>query len=139
MMGIVIAGIWAAAQTLHIGDRWFHYIVAHHPGIVAFLVLDIIIIIAATNLTIVQASQVTMFTVFLINGNHYCSFVIIPKSQIPLWFFVGVTIESLSFHYLYPLFHKGLGCTRICINFQKTLSGLGAHVCFLVGLGFWQH
>lgn len=58
MVGIVITGIYTAVQTLHIENGWFQYIVAHQPGIVAFLVLDIIIIIAATNLTIVQASQV---------------------------------------------------------------------------------
>jgi len=33
-------------------------VVVHHPGVVAFLVLDVIVFIAATTLTTAQASQV---------------------------------------------------------------------------------
>lgn len=54
----VITGIWTAAQPLHSEERWIHYVVVQHPGVVAFFVLDIIILIAATTLTTAQASQV---------------------------------------------------------------------------------
>lgn len=52
-----MTGVWTA-QSLHIEESWIRYVVVQHPGVVAFLVLDVIVFIAATTLTTAQASQV---------------------------------------------------------------------------------
>ncbi|KAJ8764781.1 hypothetical protein K2173_009182 [Erythroxylum novogranatense] len=54
---VSIQRILSAAQLLHI-EGWFQFLVAQHPGIFAFLVLDIVIFVAATTLTVTQASQI---------------------------------------------------------------------------------
>lgn len=55
---IAVQRVWTAAQSLHIEESWIRYVVVHHPGVVAFLVLDVIVFIAATTLTTAQASQI---------------------------------------------------------------------------------
>ncbi|GAV65114.1 Ank domain-containing protein/zf-DHHC domain-containing protein/Ank_2 domain-containing protein, partial [Cephalotus follicularis] len=54
----IVKGIWTAIPVLPTGYSLIHYLVVHHPGVVTFLVLDIIIWISATVLTVVQASQI---------------------------------------------------------------------------------
>ncbi|KAH8519843.1 hypothetical protein Peur_038767 [Populus x canadensis] len=54
---IAVQRVWTA-QSLHIEESWIRYVVVHHPGVVAFLVLDVIVFIAATTLTTAQASQI---------------------------------------------------------------------------------
>lgn len=55
---IAVQRVWTAAQSLNIEESWIRYVVVHHPGVVAFLVLDVIVFIAATTLTTAQASQI---------------------------------------------------------------------------------
>lgn len=55
---IAVQRVWTAAQSLQIEESWIRYVVVHHPGVVAFLVLDVIVFIAATTLTTAQASQI---------------------------------------------------------------------------------
>lgn len=55
---IAVQRVWTAAQSLHIEESWIRYVVVHHPGVVAFLVLDVVVFIAATTLTTAQASQI---------------------------------------------------------------------------------
>ncbi|XP_037491082.1 probable protein S-acyltransferase 23 isoform X1 [Jatropha curcas] len=54
---IAVQRIRTAMQLLHT-ERWMHYVVVQHLGVVAFLVLDMIIFVAATTLTTAQASQI---------------------------------------------------------------------------------
>lgn len=49
-------GIWTAPH-LPADGTWIHYVLVH-PGLVLFLVLDTIILIAGTTLTSIQAYQV---------------------------------------------------------------------------------
>lgn len=55
---IAVQRIWTAAQSLHNEESWIRYVVVQHPGVVAFLLLDVIVFIAATTLTTAQASQI---------------------------------------------------------------------------------
>ncbi|KAL3576246.1 hypothetical protein D5086_021529 [Populus alba] len=55
---IAVQRVWTAAQSLNIEESWIRYVVVHHPGVVAFLVLDVVVFIAATTLTTAQASQI---------------------------------------------------------------------------------
>lgn len=55
---IAVQRIWTAAQSLHNEESWIRYVVVQHPGVVAFLFLDVIVFIAATTLTTAQASQI---------------------------------------------------------------------------------
>lgn len=50
-------------SALPTGETWFHHVVVHYPGVVTFLFLDAVIFIAATTLTVAQASQVIVKTV----------------------------------------------------------------------------
>ena len=50
-------------SALPTGETWFHHVVVHYPGIITFLFLDAIIFIAATTLTVAQASQVIVKTI----------------------------------------------------------------------------
>ncbi|XP_052192027.1 probable protein S-acyltransferase 23 isoform X2 [Diospyros lotus] len=60
LLGAVVATqrIWTAAPMLSAGETWFHFMVIQHPGLVAFLVMDTIILIAASCLMAIQASQI---------------------------------------------------------------------------------
>lgn len=55
---IVIAGIWTAPLPLHSEETWIHHVLVQHPGVVAFLFFDSVVLTAAATLTTVQASQV---------------------------------------------------------------------------------
>ncbi|KAA8545705.1 hypothetical protein F0562_020844 [Nyssa sinensis] len=59
-LGAVVAvrRIWTAAPVLPSEGTWIHFVVAEHPGVLAFLVMDSIILIAAATLMIAQASQI---------------------------------------------------------------------------------
>lgn len=55
---IAIQRIWTAIPPLPTEETWMHHVVVQHPGVVVFLALDIVILIAATTLTTIQASQI---------------------------------------------------------------------------------
>ncbi|KAJ7968360.1 S-acyltransferase [Quillaja saponaria] len=50
--------IWTSTPTLPIEETWIHYVVVQNPGVIVFLLMDIVILIAATTLTTAQASQI---------------------------------------------------------------------------------
>ncbi|KAJ0011006.1 hypothetical protein Pint_33529 [Pistacia integerrima] len=50
--------IWTAPLPLHSEETWIHHVLVQHPGVVVFLVLDAVVLTAATTLTTVQASQI---------------------------------------------------------------------------------
>ncbi|EXB51440.1 putative S-acyltransferase [Morus notabilis] len=50
--------IWTSTPTLSFEETWIHYVIVNHPGIVAFLLGDIIVFIVVTTLTTAQASQI---------------------------------------------------------------------------------
>ncbi|XP_065616880.1 probable protein S-acyltransferase 23 isoform X2 [Quercus suber] len=54
---VAIQRIWTAKPVLPTEETWIHYVAVQHPGVVAFLLLDMIILLAATILTTSQASQ----------------------------------------------------------------------------------
>ena len=54
-----------APMSLPVGETWIHFVVVQHPGLVAFLVMDAIIFLAAASLLTVQASQVSGLTISL--------------------------------------------------------------------------
>lgn len=56
----VLTGIWTAMPTLPSEGSWIHHMIIQYPGIVAFLLGDIIVLIACTTLTTAQASQVAI-------------------------------------------------------------------------------
>lgn len=53
-----MTGIWTGIPAMP-KEAWIQHVVVGHPGVVVFLVFDMIILIAATTLTAAQASQVT--------------------------------------------------------------------------------
>ncbi|XP_041011630.1 probable protein S-acyltransferase 23 isoform X2 [Juglans microcarpa x Juglans regia] len=53
-----IQRIWTETPVLPTEETWIHHVVVQHPGGVAFLLVDIIIFLAATVLTVSQATQV---------------------------------------------------------------------------------
>ncbi|WRX16449.1 Palmitoyltransferase [Theobroma cacao] len=55
---IAVQRIWTAIPALPADETWIHHVIVHHPGIIAFLILDAIVLIAATTLTTVQVSQI---------------------------------------------------------------------------------
>ncbi|KAL4304152.1 hypothetical protein GQ457_10G023170 [Hibiscus cannabinus] len=56
---IAVQRIWTAIPALSAGKTWIHLVIDHHPGIVAFLVLDAVVLISATTLTVIQAFQIS--------------------------------------------------------------------------------
>ena len=52
-----MAGIWTSVFVLQ-GETWIHHVIFEHPGVVAFLIMDGSILLAAATLLIVQVSQV---------------------------------------------------------------------------------
>ncbi|XP_031382603.1 probable protein S-acyltransferase 23 isoform X1 [Punica granatum] len=50
--------IWTAPVLLASGESWIRHVVFQNPGLAVFLVLDLVILIAATTLTASQASQI---------------------------------------------------------------------------------
>ncbi|KAI8026358.1 putative protein S-acyltransferase 23 [Camellia lanceoleosa] len=55
---VAVQRIWMAPMSLPVGETWIHFAVVQHPGLVAFLVMDAIIFLAAASLLTVQASQI---------------------------------------------------------------------------------
>lgn len=55
---LFFTGIWTGIPSLPNEGPWIFYMIAQSPGIVAFLFVDTIVFIAATILTVMQASQV---------------------------------------------------------------------------------
>ncbi|CAK9315668.1 unnamed protein product [Citrullus colocynthis] len=55
---ISILRIYTVPSALPTGETWFHHVVVHYPGVITFLFLDAVIFIAATTLTVAQASQI---------------------------------------------------------------------------------
>jgi hypothetical protein len=54
---IFFKGIWTSTPALPIEETWVHHVVVQHPGVVAFLFMDLILLLASTILTTSQASQ----------------------------------------------------------------------------------
>lgn len=66
-----VTGMWTVSQVFPSVGKWIHFLVNEHPGIISFLVVDIICVSAGTTLTIAQASQVIfgwnrLFSAFVI-------------------------------------------------------------------------
>ena len=53
-----MTGIWTSTPALPAEETWIHHVLVRHPGAVAFLLMDAVVFIAATTLTITQASMV---------------------------------------------------------------------------------
>lgn len=53
-----LVGVWAAPVVLANNESWIRHVIFQNPGLAAFLVVDLMILLAATTLTISQASQV---------------------------------------------------------------------------------
>ncbi|KAF5743963.1 putative Palmitoyltransferase TIP1 [Tripterygium wilfordii] len=55
---VAVQRIWTGIPEVPTQETWIHYVIVRHPGVVVFLVLDIVVFIAGTTLTISQASQI---------------------------------------------------------------------------------
>ncbi|XWS62512.1 hypothetical protein CRYUN_Cryun06bG0017500 [Craigia yunnanensis] len=55
---IAVQRIWTAIPAVPAGETWIHHVIVHYPGLVAFLILDAIVLISGTTLTAVQATQI---------------------------------------------------------------------------------
>ncbi|XP_014509577.1 probable protein S-acyltransferase 23 isoform X2 [Vigna radiata var. radiata] len=55
---VAVQRIWTSTPTLLAGETWIHYMLVQHPGLVVFLVMDAVVFIAATTLTITQTSMI---------------------------------------------------------------------------------
>ncbi|KAE8008259.1 hypothetical protein FH972_004789 [Carpinus fangiana] len=55
---VAIQRIWTSTPNILTEETWVHHVVVQHPGVVAFLLLDFIILLACTILTTSQASQI---------------------------------------------------------------------------------
>lgn len=55
---VAVQRIWTALPTLRAEETWIQYVVVQHSGVVAFLVMDIILLMASVTLTTAQASQI---------------------------------------------------------------------------------
>lgn len=54
-----MTGIWTSIPALPAaGETWIHQLLVRNPGLVAFLVMDAVVVVAATTLTVTQASMV---------------------------------------------------------------------------------
>ncbi|KAM2988733.1 hypothetical protein FF2_002792 [Malus domestica] len=70
---VAVQRIWSALPGLQTEETWTCRVVVQYPSIVAFLFVDIIILIAATTLTKAQATQIArnITTNELANANRY--------------------------------------------------------------------
>ncbi|XP_070662813.1 probable protein S-acyltransferase 23 isoform X2 [Malus domestica] len=70
---VAVQRIWSALPGLQTEETWIRRVVVQYPSIVAFLFVDIIILIAATTLTKAQATQIArnITTNELANANRY--------------------------------------------------------------------
>ncbi|KAJ9705448.1 hypothetical protein PVL29_003470 [Vitis rotundifolia] len=55
---VAVQRIWTALPTLRTEETWIQYVVVQHSGVVAFLVMDIILLMVSVTLTTAQASQI---------------------------------------------------------------------------------
>ncbi|GMY38890.1 probable protein S-acyltransferase 23 isoform X2 [Fagus crenata] len=55
---VAIQRIWTEKPALPTEETWIHHVVVQHPGVVAFLLLDMITLLAGTILTTSQATQI---------------------------------------------------------------------------------
>lgn len=55
---VALQRIWTSVLVLQ-GETWIHHIIFEHPGVVAFLIMDEAILLAAVTLLIVQVSQIS--------------------------------------------------------------------------------
>ncbi|KAL8554836.1 hypothetical protein ACS0TY_002859 [Phlomoides rotata] len=55
---VALQRIWTSVPPVPTGETWMHYVIFNYPGIVAFLVMDAAIFIAAATLLSVQATQI---------------------------------------------------------------------------------
>ncbi|CAI0401173.1 unnamed protein product [Linum tenue] len=55
---VTLYRVWTALQFFHVDANWLRFLVFQHPGIIAFMVLDSFILLAALTLTIAQALQI---------------------------------------------------------------------------------
>ncbi|ESW31181.1 hypothetical protein PHAVU_002G216500 [Phaseolus vulgaris] len=70
---VAVQRIWTSRPTLLAGETWIQYVVVRHPGLVVFLVMDAVVFIAATTLTITQISMIArnVTTNELANSSRY--------------------------------------------------------------------
>lgn len=64
-----VTGIWTSVLPVPTGETWIRYVLFNYPGIIAFLIMDAAIFIAAATLLSVQATQVMvlLFYIFIIH------------------------------------------------------------------------
>ncbi|KAL0384364.1 UNVERIFIED_CONTAM: putative protein S-acyltransferase 23 [Sesamum radiatum] len=55
---VALQRIWTSVPALSTGETWTHHVIFNYPGIIAFLVMDAAILIAAATLLSVQATQI---------------------------------------------------------------------------------
>ncbi|CAJ2678262.1 probable protein S-acyltransferase 23 [Trifolium pratense] len=55
---VAIHRIWTSIPALPAGETWIHQVLVRHPGLVAFLVMDAVVFVATTTLTVTQASMI---------------------------------------------------------------------------------
>ncbi|XP_015956176.1 probable protein S-acyltransferase 23 [Arachis duranensis] len=55
---IAIQRIWTSIPAFSADETWMHHVLVNHPGVIVFLVIDVVILLAATSLTITQASMI---------------------------------------------------------------------------------
>lgn len=62
----IVIGMWTESPALPSAGKWIHFMVTEHPGIILFLVMDVICLSGAVALTIAQASQVIVLMEYVI-------------------------------------------------------------------------
>ncbi|KAL2926784.1 putative protein S-acyltransferase 23 [Bienertia sinuspersici] len=55
---IAVLRMWTAVPAISTSETWMHYVIFHHPGVIVFLVIDFLIFVSATTLTVAQSGQV---------------------------------------------------------------------------------
>ncbi|XP_004504881.1 probable protein S-acyltransferase 23 [Cicer arietinum] len=70
---VAIQRAWTSIPALPAGETWIHQVLVNHPGLVAFLVMDAVVVIAATTLTVTQISMIArnVTTNELANSTRY--------------------------------------------------------------------
>ncbi|RWR74047.1 S-acyltransferase 23 [Cinnamomum micranthum f. kanehirae] len=70
---VAVQRMWTESPALPSAGKWIHFMVTEHPGIILFLVMDVICLSGAVALTIAQASQIArnITTNELANASRY--------------------------------------------------------------------
>lgn len=70
---IAVHRIWTSIPAVPAGETWIHQVLVRHPGLVAFLVMDAVVVVATTTLTVTQASMIArnVTTNELANSTRY--------------------------------------------------------------------